>query len=172
MFALALSACSAAPPPKQDPIAERERSAAESEAQQALTMENLLRWASQGAPGWDKVSAAMNAVFALKALPGESLFGKGPVRLSDGRVLSLVSIGNLTRQIDIGVSSEPCVSPTWVANIVGARLNPVHQDAHGIDRGQQYDATANGMFIRLNTTPVSYRCVTAIHIYPAPKEGP
>ena len=36
-------------------------------------------------------------------------------------------------------------------------------------RGKQYDASGNGIAVRINTTPVTYRCVTAIHIYPLPK---
>lgn len=166
---LCLPACSAANSVKDEPPGD---TAQFSSPGRAPTLESLLTSAKKGPTGWDEVSAALGTVFDLKALPGESLSGKGPARLSDGHVLSLVSINNPARQIDIGVAAEPCVAPAWAAHIVGARLNPVYQDAHGVDRGRQYDATANGMLIRFNTTPVIYRCVTSIHIYPAPKERP
>ena len=131
------------------------------------TFEDILHWAMQGEKGWDNIASGLAATFDLKPLPANSLHSEGPARLSDGRLLSFASISHPAKQIDIGVSETPCVSPTWAAGILGAKLDPVYQDAHGIDRGRVYDATANGMFVRINTTPETYRCVTAMHIYPA-----
>ncbi|ALN57348.1 hypothetical protein RDV84_22130 [Lysobacter yananisis] len=53
------------------------------------------------------------------------------------------------------------------ADVLGAKLDPVYQGAHGLDHRRVYDATANGIFVRINTTPGTYRCVTVAHIYPA-----
>ncbi|WP_411920225.1 hypothetical protein [Lysobacter capsici] len=84
-------------------------------------------------------------------------------------MLSFAYIRKLSGEIDLGIDPSSCVAPEWAAAITGALLNPVYQDAHGVDRGKQYDATGNGIALRINTTPVTYRCVTAIHIHPLSK---
>ncbi|QQP99459.1 hypothetical protein [Lysobacter enzymogenes] len=165
-LAMALQACSASHAVKpNDPTSSS--AALPAQPSRPPTFEKILHWAKQGEKGWDQIAAGLAAVFDLKPLPANSRYGKGPRRLSDNRTLSFASISHSAKQIDIGVAETTCVSPTWAAGILGAELDPVYQDAHGVDRGQIYDVTVNGMFVRINTTPVTYRCVTAVHIYPA-----
>ncbi|KRB07140.1 hypothetical protein ASD86_14360 [Lysobacter sp. Root690] len=134
-----------------------------------VTIENLLRWPLEGAASKEKVIQALDRLFQMKHLRASQFAGQGPVRLTDGHILSFAYIRKLSGEIDIGVDPDSCVAPDWAAAITGASLNPVYQDAHGVDRGKQYDASGNGIAVRINTTPVTYRCVTAIHIYPLPK---
>jgi len=162
-----LSACGSAARPRQQADVEPKGHAAIADAEKRPTVENILRWATEGEAGWNKIASGLAATFDLKPLPADSLYGKYPVRLLDGRTLSFASISKQAKQIDIGISETPCVSPTWAAAILSAKLDPAYRDAHGVDRGQVYYATVNGMFVRINTTPETYRCVTAMHIYPA-----
>ncbi|MGO4259399.1 hypothetical protein [Lysobacter sp. TAB13] len=137
-----------------------------------ITIENLLRWPLDGAAGRDKVVAALSRLFEMKPLRASQSSGEGPVRLVDGHVLSFAHVRNLSGDIDIGIDAKSCIDPDWAAAVTGAMLNSVDQDTHGVDRGKQYDVTGNAMALRINTTPVTYRCVTAIHIYPLPTERP
>lgn len=137
-----------------------------------ITVENLLHWPLEGVAGKDKVVAALNRLFEMKPLRASQFSGEGPVRLADGHILSFAHVRNLSGDIDIGFDANSCIAPDWAAGVTGAVLNPVYQDAHGVDRGKQYDATGNSIALRINTTPITYRCVTAIHIYPLPKERP
>lgn len=165
-LAVALQACSAPravmPEKPADTVA-----ANRPQHSRAPTFEDILRWATQGESGWNQIASGLAGVLDLKPLPANSLYGKGPGRLSDNRILLFASINHPAKQIDIGVSETACVAPAWAASVLGAKLDPVYQDAHGVDRGQVYDATVNGMFVRINTTPETYRCVTAMHLYPA-----
>lgn len=135
----------------------------------SLTIENLLRWPLEGVSGTEKILTALDHVFEMKPLRASQSSGQGPVQLADGHVLSFAYVRKLSGDIDIGIDPKTCVSPEWAVEMTGAVLNPVYQDAHGVDRGKQYDATGNGMALRINTTPVTYRCVTAIHIHPSAK---
>ncbi|MFQ6309535.1 hypothetical protein [Lysobacter capsici] len=128
-----------------------------------------MRWPLEGAAGKEKVTQALGRLFQMKELRASQFSGQGPVRLADGHMLSFAYIRKLSGEIDLGIDPSSCVAPEWAAAITGALLNPVYQDAHGVDRGKQYDATGNGIALRINTTPVTYRCVTAIHIHPLSK---
>lgn len=167
---LMLQACETTGPNKQPPQADS--TASSLPRTDSVTVENLLRWPLEGTDGTEKVLAALDQVFEMKPLRASQSSGQGPVRLTDGHVLSFAYVRKLSGDIDIGIDQNACVSPDWAVAVTGAVLNPVYQDAHGVDRGRQYDATGNGMALRINTTPVTYRCVTAIHIYPSPKERP
>jgi len=99
-------------------------------------------------------------------------YGDGPIRLADKNVLTFADTLERSPQIDIGVAQEPCVDPEWAANVLGATLDPAIQDAHGVDRGKTYKTVSNGVITRINTTPVTYRCVTAIRVFPEPGKRP
>jgi hypothetical protein len=135
-------------------------------SKEILTVENLLRWPLEGKAGTSRLTNALNQLFDMELLQASQLSGNGPVQLADGYVLSFAWIRKLSGDIDVGVASEPCLTPAMAAKITDAELEPVFQDAHGVDRGRQYRVTRNGMTLRFNTTPVSYKCVTAIHSYP------
>ncbi|QWF15106.1 hypothetical protein [Lysobacter capsici] len=169
-LSLMLQACGTTGPSKQSP--QEAAAALPSPQRDSVTVENLLRWPLKGTSGTEKVLAALDKVFEMKPLRASQLSGQGPVRLADGHVLSFAYVRKLSGDIDIGIDQKKCVSPDWAVALTGAVLNPVFQDAHGVDRGKQYDATGNGMALRINTTPETYRCVTALHIYPSPKERP
>lgn len=104
----------------------------------------------------------------MKSLPARQFSGDGPVRLSDGNILSFAWIGELTGQIDIGVAAEPCVSPGPAAEWIGAQ-GEVTEDAHGENRGKTYKTQRAGNRIEFTTTPLTYRCIDSINIHPAGK---
>lgn len=132
----------------------------------AVTVENLLRWPLESEAGKGKVEAALHRVFAMRPLQARQFSGDGPVKLSDGNVLSFAWIGEATGQVDIGVAAEPCVSPERAAEWIGAQAAAM-EDAHGQDRGRAYRTQRGGNWIEFTTTPVTYRCVDSINIYPA-----
>jgi hypothetical protein len=133
----------------------------------ALTVENLLRWPLEGPAGVAKTGAELRRTFpGFRPLPPADLTKDGPMQLADGYILSFVLIGVPTESLSIGLESEPCLSPKRAAEISGAVLSPVFQDAHGVDRGRHYDARGNGVRIRFTTTPETYRCVTSIQVHP------
>ncbi|MGO4259622.1 hypothetical protein [Lysobacter sp. TAB13] len=131
----------------------------------SVTIEQLLRWSLAGEAGKNKIEAALGNVLDLKPLPGRDFSGQGPATLKDGYVLSFGSIGQLTGQIDIGVASEPCLPPKFASELIGAQGAPT-VDAHGEDRGKTYTTQRAGNWINFTTTPLTYRCVDSIHIYP------
>jgi hypothetical protein len=131
----------------------------------SITIERLLRWSLEGEAGKNKIKAALGKVLDLKPLPGRDLSGQGPAKLEDGYVLSFGSIGQLTSQIDIGVAPTPCLSPQLASELTGAQGAPA-VDAHGEDRGKTYTTQRSGNWINFTTTPLTYRCVDSIHIYP------
>ena len=133
----------------------------------AVTVENLLRWPLEGPAGVVKAGVELRRTFPdFKPLPPADLRRDGPMHLADGYILSFVWIRVPTESLSIGLESEPCFSPTRAAEISGAVLSPVFQDAHGVDRGRHYDANGNGVRIRFTTTPETYRCVTSIQVHP------
>lgn len=119
-----------------------------------VTVENLLRWPLEGKAGASRLANALNQLFDMELLQASQLSGNGPVQLADGYVLSFAWIRKLSGDIDVGVASEPCLTPAMAAKITGAELEPVFQDAHGVDRGRQYRVTRNGMTLRFNTFQV------------------
>lgn len=169
VLALMLQACSTASPSKR-PLAEPIASdAALILRTDSLTIENILRWPLEGAAGKKKLTQALHRLFEMKRLRASQFSGQGPARLADGHILSFVYMRKLSGEIDIGIDPSSCVATDWAVSVTGALLNPVYQDAHGVDRGQQYDAIGNATALRINTTPVTYRCITAMHIYPLSK---
>ncbi|ALN83505.1 hypothetical protein LC55x_0200 [Lysobacter capsici] len=135
------------------------------DAKNSLTIDHLLRWSLEGETGKNKIKAALGEVLDLKPLPGHDLSARGPATLQDGYVLSFGSIGQSTGQIDIGVAPEPCLSPERASKLTGAQGAPAI-DAHGEDRGKTYTTQRSGNWINFTTTPLTYRCVDSIHIYP------
>lgn len=154
--ALASCSTSGASASRQQPFAD---------ATHFATIDDLLRWSVEGEAGNNKIKAALSKVLDLKPLPGRDLSGQGPARLEDGYVLSFGSIGLLTGQIDIGIASDPCLSPEFAAKLIGAQGTPTI-DAHGEDRGITYTTQRSGHRINFTTTPLTYRCVDSLHIHP------
>lgn len=133
----------------------------------ALTVENLLRWPLEGPAGVVRTGAELRRTFpGFKPLPPADFQRDGPMQLADGYILSFAWIRVSTESLSIGMESEPCLSPARAAEISGALLSPVFQDAHGVDRGTQYDARRNGIRLNFTTTPETYRCVDSIHVRP------
>ena len=133
----------------------------------AVTVENLLRWPLEGPAGAVKAGVELRRTFPDFEQLDTTEFNKdGPMRLEDGYVLSFAWIRGPEDSLSIGLESEPCFSPARAAEISGAVLSPVFQDAHGVDRGRHYDAKGNGARIRFTTTPETYRCVTSIQVHP------
>ena len=174
--AFALAACAHAPEaeapataPAPDPAATTPPpppSAAE------VTVENLLRWPLEGPAGVDKVRAGLQQVLQMRTLPVKYLTGDGPVQLADGFILTFASIQGFSDDISIGLEQEPCVSPTYAQQLIGAVQNPSIRDMHGVDRGKTYSTRRNGVWVTIRTTPVTYRCVTGISINPAKELNP
>jgi hypothetical protein len=169
---LILQACGTTSPRKQTPSEPTASPAAFALRINSITMEDLLRWPLEGVTGTEKLIQALDQLFEMKPLRASQFSGVGPVRLADGNFLSFAYVRTLSGDIDIGLDPKSCVATDWAASLTGALLNPVFQDAHGVDRGKQYDAKGNGVILRINTTPVTYRCVTAIHIHSSPKKLP
>ncbi|WP_156087657.1 hypothetical protein [Lysobacter sp. Root667] len=132
-----------------------------------MTIEDLLRWPLEGPAGVAKAGAELRRTFpGFRPLPPADLRRDGPMQLGDGYILSFVWIGVPSETLNIGLESEPCLSPTRAAEISKATLSPVFQDAHGVDRGRNYDAKGNGVRVSFTTTPETYRCVTSINVHP------
>jgi len=131
-----------------------------------VTIENLLRWPLEGQAGVVKAGVELRRTFPdFRPLPPADLQRDGPMQLADGYILSFVWIGVPSGSLNIGLESEPCFSPERAAEISRAVLSPVFQDAHGVNRGRNYDAKGNGVRINFTTTPEAYRCVTSINVH-------
>ena len=136
-------------------------------SEDTVTVENLLRWPLEGPPGVVKTGVELRREFPdFQQLRPADFHRSGPMRLEDGYVLSFAWIHGASESLSIGLESEPCLSPARAAEIAGATLNPVFQDAHGVDRGRNYDARRNGVWINFTTTPETYRCVDSIQVHP------
>ncbi|QWP75768.1 hypothetical protein J5226_19475 [Lysobacter sp. K5869] len=174
-LALSLSACDAEKNVRRDSPAEPktiDSSAPKLGPKQALTIADLLQWSLEGQEGNAKILAALHRSFDMKRLDDAQYSGDGPVLLSDGHVLSFAYTLERSPSIQIGVEEAPCVDPNWAAATTHATLDPVFQDAHGVDRGRIYYTTRHGFYLALQTTPMTYRCVTAIRISPEPRKRP
>jgi hypothetical protein len=137
-----------------------------------VTVGNLLRWPLEGPTGVDKVKAGLQQLLQMRTLPVKYLTGNGPVQLADGFILTFASIQGFSDDISIGLEQEPCVSPTYAQQLIGAVQNPSIRDMHGVDRGKTYSTRRNGVWVTIRTTPVTYRCVTGISINPAKESNP
>ena len=131
-----------------------------------VTVENLLRWSLEGPMGADKTAAGLRQIFQLRESKPSLFTGKGPVELVDNYVLSFTWIGLGPNRIDIGLKQEPCFPADRAVALIDAELDPVFQDAHGVDLGRTYNAERNGMLVRIDTTPDTSQCVTSIHVSP------
>lgn len=135
-----------------------------------VTIENLLRWPLEGPGGADKVIAGLQQAYKMTPVP-DGYRADGPAVLADNYVLSSASVRKLTGAIHVGLQEEPCYPPEQAAALIGAVADPAINDAHGVDRGKTFDVTQNGVMVYFNTTPITYRCVTSIHIRRIQKEG-
>lgn len=136
-------------------------------SKEAMTVDNLLRWPLEGPAGVAKTGAELRRTFpGFRPLPPSDLRRDGPMQLADGYILSFVWIGVPSETLNIGLESDPCLSPTRATEISKATLSPVFKDAHGVDRGRNYDAKGNGVRVSFTTTPETYRCVTSINVHP------
>ena len=132
-----------------------------------VTVENLLRWPLEGPAGVDKVKAGLRQVLQMRPLIAQQFIGNGPVRLSDGYVLTFAETKGLSDTASIGLEQAPCVSPAYAQQLIGAVQSPTIRDMHGVDLGKTYSVTRNGIWVIFDTTPHTYRCVRLIHIHPA-----
>ncbi|QQP96744.1 hypothetical protein [Lysobacter enzymogenes] len=172
---LCLSACGTTHPVKSENPHEPGQTTSASHgsgAESALTIEILLRWSLEGQEGGKKILTALHRSFDMKRLDEAQYAGDGPVRLADGHILSFAYTLERSPSIQIGVDETSCVDPQWAATTTHAALDPAFQDAHGVDRGRIYYTVRNGFLLSLDTTPETYRCVTAIRISPAPGKRP
>ena len=135
-------------------------------AADAVSVENLLRWPLEGEAGADRLNTAIDKLFVMKPLRASQFSGAGPVSLADGYVLKFAFVRKLSGNIDIGLESEPCLTPAKAIAITGAIQEHGTLDAHGSDIGKSFKATRNGMTVRMDTTPVTYQCVTTLHVHP------
>lgn len=132
-------------------------------SKEMFTVENLLSWPLEGPGGADKVIAGLQQVY--KMTPTQDGYrGDGPAVLADNYVLSFASVRKLTGVIHIGLQEAPCFQSAQAAALIGAIADPATNDAHGVDRGKTFEVTQNGVMVYFNTTAVTYRCVTSIHI--------
>jgi hypothetical protein len=137
-----------------------------SDPEDSVTIDHLLQWSLNGDPGKEKVKAALRKVLKMKPLHGQQFSGDGPTTLSDGNILTFGWYGDSSGQIDIGVASSPCVSPEQASKLIDATWE-ITVDADGEDRGKTYKTQRAGNWIEVTTTPLTYRCVDSINIYPA-----
>lgn len=159
LLALSLVACSTSQPTAsepQDAVASKD----------TITVENLLRWPLEGGVSNERFMTALGQLWVLQPRQGGQRYGEGQVRLTDGYALNMAMIRTRSGAADIGVAPEPCLTPTHAAALTGAMLDPVTQDAHGVDRGQHYRVVRSGVALTFDTTPTTYACVTSIHIRP------
>jgi hypothetical protein len=163
LSALSVCACAQAP----DKALSRKQPSAASAAQDSITLENLLLWPLDEPQGTKRVTASLQRIFTMEPLQGPQLYGKGPVHLSDGHILSFAWIRQRTNSIDIGVADKPCLPVERAVSITRAIVEPTVIDQHGADRGAKYQAERNGFSVRFETTPNDRRCVTDIHISPS-----
>ena len=128
-----------------------------------VTIGNLLRWPLEGPGGADKVIAGLQQTYKMTPVR-DGYRADGPAVLADNYVLSFASVRKLTGAIHIGLQEEPCYPPEQAAALIGAVADPAVNDTHGVDRGKTFDVTQNRVVVYFDTTPVTYRCVTSIHI--------
>lgn len=134
-----------------------------------VTLEHLLRWPLEGESGMDKVEAGLHQVFQdMEPLPNQQFSSSGVAYLFDGTVLSSAWISK--GQFDIGLKNVVCISPEPYAELIGAQ-GSVIPDAHGVDRGKTYSVKKNGVMVRISTTPITYQCITSIHIHQLRKKS-
>jgi len=141
-----------------------------SNPEDSVTIDHLLRWSLDGDHGKEKVKAALRNVLKMKPLHAQQFSGDGPTTLSDGNILIFGWYGDLSGQIDIGIASSPCVSPEEASKLIDATWE-ITIDADGEDRGKTYKTQRAGNWIEITTTPLTYRCVDSINIYPVRKPG-
>lgn len=134
-----------------------------------ITIENLLSWPLEGPGGAEKVIAGLQQAYKMAPVL-DSYRADGPAVLADNYVLSFASVRKLTGAIHIGLREEPCYRPEQAAAFIGAIADPSINDVHGVDRGKTFEITRNGVMVYFDTTPVTYRCVTSIHIRTIQKE--
>ncbi|SDY05724.1 hypothetical protein [Lysobacter enzymogenes] len=132
-----------------------------------LSAASILRWPLEGQPGRDRLVAELHRSFAMRMFADQQYSGDGPLRLADGTVLSFAMIRGKSGAVDIGFELSSCFTAIEAAELAGATEQPGTQDAHGSDVGKWYRATANGMVVRFDTEPATYRCVKTVHIRPA-----
>lgn len=165
MCFLGLQGCAStsAPAPAETPsISPASKSAVVSK--DMITVENLLRWPLEGRPaGTDKVVMALQKTYKMAPVR-DGYRAEGPAVLADNHVLSFASVRKLTGAIHLGLREEPCYPSEQAAALIGATADPTISDIHGVDRGKTFEATKNGVMVYFDTTPVTYRCVTSIHI--------
>lgn len=168
VLSLVLAACThgpmSAPSHAASPVSE---SAAVSK--DMVTVENLLSWPLEGPGGANKVIAGLQQTYKMAPVL-DGYRADGPAVLADNYVLSFASVRKLTGAIHIGLQEDPCYQPEQAAALVGAIADPAIKDMHGVDRGKTFDITKNGVMVYFNTTPITYRCVTSIHIRTIQKE--
>lgn len=129
-----------------------------------VTLENLLLWPLEGQDGMDKLEAGLHKVFDdMKPLPNQHFTSSGAGYLASGAVLSGASIGRLSSHFDMSLKQDVCISPEPYAELIDARASVI-LDAHGEDRGKTYSVERNGVRVEINTTPMTYGCITSIHI--------
>jgi len=129
-----------------------------------VTVENLLRWPLEGLGGIDKVKAGLHQVMQMEPLRAQQFTGSGSVPLADGNVLTFAWIKNLSNSFSISLAQEPCVSPEYAKELIGALQSPYFYDMHGVDHGKTYSTKRNGVWVEFMTAPKTYRCVSSIHI--------
>lgn len=130
-----------------------------------VTLQNLLRWALEGQIGLNKVETGLHQVFQdMEPLPNLQFSSNGVAYLVDGTVLGFARISRLSGDFDIGLKQNTCLDPKPYAELIGAQ-DSVTLDAHGIDRGKTYSVRDNGVMVNIDTTPITYQCVTSIHIH-------
>lgn len=155
---LGLAACAADSPRPDMPV---ERAAP---ATSQLSAEAILRWPLEGQQGGDRLIAELHRSFAMRMFADQQYSGDGPLRLADGTVLNFAMIRGKPGVVDIGFELSPCLPALKAAELAGATEQPGTEDAHGSDVGKWYRSTANGMVVRFDTEPVTYRCVKTVHI--------
>ena len=128
-----------------------------------VTVEDLLRWPLEGPGGADKVIAGLQQAYKMTPVP-DGYRADGSAVLADNYLLSFASVRKLTGAIHIGLQKEPCYPPEQAAALIGAVEDPAINDTHGVDRGKTFGVTQNGVMVYFYTTPITYRCVSSIHI--------
>ncbi len=132
---------------------------------QALTVENALRWPLDGQGGADRLIAAVRQTMPVRELANPGQYAsRGPAQLADGYTLTFADFTPAHSIISIGVAREPCYPTERAAALLGATASPVTRDQHGVDIGQSFTTVRNGMSVNFTTTPAPYRCIDGIHV--------
>lgn len=161
-----LSACATQEPQSASPPAPTTQAAP---SDQAVTVENLLRWPLEGPSGVDKVVSGIETTFDPSDRTANTLKSSDKeFRLEDGYLLIRRSVFE-GPGASVTLAAEPCFSPIRAAKIVGAQPGPVIYDPDGADRGRIYRVIQDSVRIHFYTTPLTYRCVVSIAIYALPK---